>query len=592
MILKNVEDIYPATFMQQLMLLHMYSSPDSDVLCEKFSCTVSGKLNVKAFKRSWQKVVDRHAVLRTMFVWGDLEKPLQIVRKQVTLPWVEYDLREIPEDEQRRIISESNQKYRIFNPTIAPLIRLELFRLNEETYYFSWGYHHLILDGWCNWLILNEVFTLYSQYSYGRKIKLNPPVPYRNYIAWLKDQDMISAKNYWAQYMQGFKSTTSLPFNATVHQRIKTFSECKMRLDEADSLLITNSIRTFKITLNTLIQFSWAVLLSSFSEENDVVFGSTVSGRPSELLEIENMMGLFINNVPVRIKLNLSDSLEKSLKKIHVGQMEMKEFEYAPLTQIHNWCGLRQSSRLFESLIVFENYPVKSWERDGIDEIKISGIKDNLKTNYPLTLVVVPESGLTIRLIYSEQHFNNDQVEGLLNIFKSLLLKIAMSNNLVSDIQAYASNLVQPLKSKFENKSKDLREITHSYEKTINSPESSRKGASFDVAFENKIVEIWKDCLLVSKLDIHDNFFELGGNSLMLVQLHEKLQLELELEFSIIELFKYPTISSMSKFLYDLSFFGKTKQYTRSISGIERGKKQREAMIQQRNLILSRRERK
>lgn len=588
MILKNVDDIYPATPMQELMLLRVYSSPNSDVLCENFSCRVHGSLNVQAFKRAWEEVVKRHAVLRTYFVWDNLEKPLNIVKKNVSLPWKEFNLVGMDKEEQLNMINKIKQSNRYFNVENAPLMSIELYKIGEDDYFFSWKYHHLILDGWCNWLILNEVFILYDTFTHGggKADRLTTPLLFRNYVAWLQNQDNSKVESYWKEYLNNFSKPTPLPSDLVGKRNTNQFKEHSLTLSKEETSLLTRYIRNNAITLNSLIQFSWGMLLSSTFKQNDIVFGSTVSGRPADIEDIENMVGLFINNVPTRIQFDSSETIQTILKSIHTRQLEMRDYESAALTKIHEWSNLDDSERLFDSIIVFENYPSQSWAEGGIKGIQITDIQDNLKTSYSLTLVIVPEECLKIRLVYSEHKFSSYQVKEILRILKTIILKTASSSGSVSLIQEVAELEIRQL-------NQIVMDRTYTNASSQNKVFSNKGYLDRKLSKEEVISDIWKYLLQTQDVNVNDNFFEIGGNSLLLIQLHKIIQETFNIEFSIIDLFHYPTISSLLAFIQNLESPSTIENVTenRTYRGSERGKKQR-ALLKKRREVLGREERK
>ncbi|NJR60573.1 MAG: hypothetical protein HC769_18105 [Cyanobacteria bacterium CRU_2_1] len=209
---QNVEDIYPLSPMQQGMLFHSLESPHSGVYFEQFNFTLHGQLNSPAFRQSWQQVVARHAVLRTSFLWENLESPLQVVSKQVTLPWVEQDWRELTPAEQQAQLQGFLQAdvEKGFDLRRSPLMRCALFHLEEGKYQFVWSHHHSLMDGWCLTILTQEVLGCYEALTLGKAIALQTPQPYRSYIAWLQAQDRSQAEAFWRQNLAGFEAPTSL----------------------------------------------------------------------------------------------------------------------------------------------------------------------------------------------------------------------------------------------------------------------------------------------------------------------------------------------------------------------------------------------
>ena len=210
--MKNVEDIYTLSPLQQGMLFHTLYAPESGVYVVQQDCLLQGELNAEAFRETWRQVIARHAILRTAFVWEGLREPHQVVRRGVELPWVEHDWRGLDEAERERLWRELRETERRtgFDLTRAPLLRLVLARTGEDRYRFLWTFHHILLDGWSGPLILGEVFTLYRALDAGRSPQLPKPRPYRDYIDWLHRQDLAEAERFWRRTLQGFTAPTPL----------------------------------------------------------------------------------------------------------------------------------------------------------------------------------------------------------------------------------------------------------------------------------------------------------------------------------------------------------------------------------------------
>src|SRR5918996_735113 len=202
---RNVESIYPLSPLQQGLLFHTLYAPDSEVYCEQMSCSLKGNLNGSAFKQAWGQVVQRHGVLRTLFVWRHRKKPLQVVRKTVGLPWVEEDWRGLSPSEQQGRFEAFLEADRVrgFELGQAPLMRCALLRVAEDAYQFVWSHHHLLLDGWSLPLVLKEVLAYYDAFCRGQELHLGSPRPYRDYIVWLQRQDLAQAEGFWREALQG-----------------------------------------------------------------------------------------------------------------------------------------------------------------------------------------------------------------------------------------------------------------------------------------------------------------------------------------------------------------------------------------------------
>ncbi|MBD2362407.1 amino acid adenylation domain-containing protein [Anabaena minutissima FACHB-250] len=422
---KNVAAIYPLSPMQQGMLFHTLYSPESGIYFEQFICTISGNLNVAVFKQAWQQVVERHPVLKTLFVWENRKKPLQIVRHQVTLPWTECDWRLLAPSEQQKqveefLVSDRTQGFKLDQ---APLMRCALLRLGENTYELVASFHHLLVDGWSLPILFQEVFTFYEAGNLGERLSLPTPRPYQEYITWLQRQDIAAAENFWRQNLQGFTAPTPLGGNRGVHHQ-GNFLDITFEL----SSQITDTLQSFaqqhRVTLSTLVQGAWAILLSRYSGELDVVFGATVSGRPPTLAGVESMVGLFINTLPVRVQIPEDTAIVPWLQYLQTQQIEREPYSYSPLVDIHGWSEVPRGMSLFESLVVFENYPVDAALQEPLASLEIDHVRVFEINNYPLTLVVAAQQTLSGKIIYDSDRFDADTVTRMMGHFQNLLTAI------------------------------------------------------------------------------------------------------------------------------------------------------------------------
>ena len=421
-----IEDIYPLSPMQQGMLFHTLSAPESGIYMLQTSYTLLGRLEVPAFQRAWARVVERHPILRTALVWEGLDQPLQVVLREVELPWTLHDWRALLPDEQRDQLAALLREDRAagFDLAAAPLMRLTLIQLDERTYSFVWTRHHLLLDGWSIAVVLRELFACYTAFSQGRDIQLARPRPYRDYIAWLQRQDLAEAERFWRALLCGFSAPTALA-NDRSPGRVFTgegsFAEHATALASQTTAALDAWTRRHQVTMSTLLQGAWAIVLSRYSDTADVVFGATVFGRPTDLLGVESMVGLFVNALPVRIDAAPDRVLLPWLRDLQAQQAAARAHEHTPLAQIQGWSEVPRGQPLFESDVVFENYPIDDTLRRLDGELAISGGFTYDRTNYPLTLFGVPGPQLLLRVAYDSSRFEALAVARLVGHVRALL---------------------------------------------------------------------------------------------------------------------------------------------------------------------------
>ncbi|HEX8091100.1 MAG TPA: condensation domain-containing protein, partial [Blastocatellia bacterium] len=423
---ENIESIYELSPMQQGMLFHSLHSPNSGMYVEQLSCTLRGRLNSPALERAWLRVVERHAVLRTSFHWKELDKPLQLVQRNVTLPFDRQDWRGVERARQRERFDAllAEDRSRGFALSEAPLMRLALVRMGEDSFRFLWSHHHLLLDGWCLSLLLGEVFAFYRAFDQGEELHLPPARPFKEYIAWLQRQSLAEAESYWRRTLKGFASPTLLQTRAKASGDEGDHTE-QLRLSRETTDSLMTFARRHRLTLNTMAQGAWALLLSRYSGNNDVVFGATVSGRPAELPGVESMVGLFINTLPVRVKLRPADRALDWLKQLQEQQARQREYEYSPLGDVQSWSEVPRGTPLFESIVVFENYPIESSSPSQSSDLEITEVRSYEKTNYPVTIVIKPGEELLIEIKYDGSRFDADTIRRTIRHLTTLLESIA-----------------------------------------------------------------------------------------------------------------------------------------------------------------------
>ncbi len=432
---KNIESFYPLSPMQQGMLFHSLFAPESGVYVEQLNTTLRGRLDVTAFERTWQRVVQRHPILRTAFAWEGLKEPIQVVRREVTMAIAQEDWRGLdPAEQQRRLAAFlQTEQAQGFDLTKAPLIRLALLRLADDAYEFVWTHHHILLDGWSIPLLLREVFAHYDAFSRGQDLHLPAPRPFRDYIVWLKRQDMAQAEAYWRRVLKGFTAPTPLTVDAPALSAGEAVAhgelEVHLPVDLTESL--TTLVRQHRLTLNTLVMGAWALLLSRYSREEDVLFGATVSGRPADLPGTESMMGLFINTLPVRVHAPPDAELLPWLRALQAQQAELRQYEYTPLVEIQGWSEIPRGLPLFESILVFENLPLGPVTAGGGGggALDVADVRSASHTNYPVTVVAVPDREMLLRLSYDNTRFDPGTIERMMGHLRTLLAGFAEDPN-------------------------------------------------------------------------------------------------------------------------------------------------------------------
>jgi amino acid adenylation domain-containing protein len=417
---ENIQAIYPLAPLQEGMLFHTVADPDSGVYIEQSAYRLDGKIDAEHFRAAWQTVISRHAVLRTAFAWRGLERMVQVVFRAVETPLCVEDWRHLSAARQEeRLRARLAEDRRLgFDPAKAPLLRLLLVRLADESFHFVITYHHALLDGWSLVMVLKEMARTYEALASGAELRLPEPRQYRDFIRWLEQQDSAKAENFWRERLRGVNAPTPLPFEGSAEALRGVAGgdeEIGFTLSRELTAALVALTKRHHVSLNTVVQGAWALVVSRASGRDDVVFGATVAGRPAEIEGVEYMVGLFINTIPVRVRVDDKAGVLEWLRRLQAERLADYEYQHARLVDIQKWAAPTDRRGLFESVLVFENYPVDVFERrhggGGSSTLDIRQGGTHESVNYPLCLVVCPGEELRIQLAYASTRFSRAAVE-------------------------------------------------------------------------------------------------------------------------------------------------------------------------------------
>lgn len=426
----KIEDIFPLTPLQKGLLFHSLYEPESGVYFEQFHCRLEGDVSVIAVRQAWQTLVNRHPILRTAIITKGQSEPVQVVFRNLAFNIIEEDWRGLSNSAQENRLqqfleSDRRQGFILNRP---PLMRVTLIRLAEDCWYLVWSHHHLILDGWSWPILLREFLLLHKAAKENTEISLPNVRPYGDFLAWLKQKNPQDAESFWHHYMGGFENATPLLMIPKAKQGIAFESgEIKHDFSPENTALLQKLARNCSVTLNTVIQGAWAILLNRYSRNEDIVYGITVAGRPPKLPGVEGMIGPFINTLPLRVSVSEEKTLDSWLQMIQGQQAEMRQFEHSSLSDIQGWSDVPRGQPMFESLLAFENFPVDKSLKAADFGLNVPESSFWETTHYPLTLVVVPGDGISFKLSYNAARF--DAVGMKLLLEQLCYLLINMANN-------------------------------------------------------------------------------------------------------------------------------------------------------------------
>ena len=414
----RVEDIYPLSPMQRNMLFHSLQRPGSAQYIVTLKLRIRGKLDPATFEQAWQSLIARHAALRTVFLTDDMSAPLQAVLRHADLALERHDWMDLPGPEKRARLHEllEESRKRVFELSKPPLMRVALVRTGKAEHYLVWTLHHALLDGWSGAVLLKELFATYQALNRGQPIGLDQLLPFKDYVSWLDRQDMRAAQQHWFGKLAGFAGPVRLDAKKSIH--CADGPEDRYRDYDFDIPIDIGELKAFarrhRVPLNTIVQGAWALLLGRRSGRDDLIFGVTVSCRPGELPGIENSAGLFINTLPLRVKIEPRRETGAWLHELHAGQVELQDFAHSPMSRLQEWSGLPSDVPLFESVIVFENYPIGlPGSAATARSIKIDSVATIERTHHPMTVQIFLHERMSVKMIYDVNRFDISAVQAI-----------------------------------------------------------------------------------------------------------------------------------------------------------------------------------
>jgi hypothetical protein len=446
---KNLENICGLSPIQQGFLFHSVSHRHADLYFKQSTYAISGQLDAAAFRRACQAVSDREPTLRTSFMWEAVEGPLQVVHRRARVPFEEHDLRALGPAEQEAALRELAVADRElgFDLARAPLIRFKLLRLADDAWRLLWAFHHLVLDGWSIPLLFRQIMAYYHGYREGREVRLPPARPFSEYIAWLERRDAAGAagdERFWRGMLEGLSAATPLHVDhgagadARPAGGFLDYEEKQLRLTEAESSGLLAFGRLHQVTLNTLLQGAWAILLRRYAGEDTVCFGTVVSGRTAPVRDIDTMLGVFINTLPFRAEVPGEAPVLDFLRGLQDRHAAMREHEHTSLFDVQGWSGVPRGRPLFETVVVFENFPAV--DRAGLPQdigVGVRVARNDIRSDFAITLVCAPHASILFRLAFDRRRLDGGTIDRMLGHLHALLAGITadgVERRLVRDV--------------------------------------------------------------------------------------------------------------------------------------------------------------
>jgi amino acid adenylation domain-containing protein/non-ribosomal peptide synthase protein (TIGR01720 family) len=520
------EDGHPLSPMQQLY--HTLEAGRPNAGFDQWHFAIRGALDVARFHEAWRGVFRRHSILRTAFVAGlGTGDARQTVFRQVDVPLHLEDWRQLDAAAQtsRLAVFLQADQERGFDFARPPLTRLALLRWRDDEWRFVWSHHHLQIDGWSWPLLFREVGALYAG------APLAPARPYGDFVAWLESRSTGGDESFWRADLRGFTAATPLPESGARHENPGAdFHEETLALPSETTAALNEFARRNQVTVNVLFQAAWALILSRSSKEPEVLFGASFSGRPAELPGVEAIAGPFVANLPVRVTITPAAPLAELLRQIQAHLFQLQEHQFTSLAQIQNWSELPWQARLFESLLVFQNYVIDESALRLGEEAVLADPVTPVRTNYPLTIVAEQGAQLRLTLIAATRRFRAQTTAGLRDQFAMLLRAMAAGQpQTLADLLALLPAPADP---------------PHRAERRASANYVAPKSPT-----ERAIAAVWQEAFGLDRVGVCDNFFDLGGHSLLMVRVHARLRDALKPGISLVRMFQHPTIQLLARHL-------------------------------------------
>ncbi|MEU5658026.1 amino acid adenylation domain-containing protein [Streptomyces sp. NPDC047737] len=535
------EDILPLAPLQEGMLFHATYDEDAlDVYTVRLAVDLEGPFDLEVFRAAVTTLLLRRNNLRAGFLSENLSKPVQVVPREFETPVLTHDLSGLDEDARRTRLAQltaADEAVR-FDLTDPPLLRFTVVRLAERGWRLMFTCHHILLDGWSMPLVLGELFALYERG--GDAAGLPPVVPFKLYLAWLRKQDKQQGLAAWQAAFEGLAAPTLVAPKAdgTVDAPPRRLT---LELPEEQSAELTALARRLGITVNTMVQVAWGLQLAGLTGADDIVFGATVSGRPPEIEGVESIVGLFINTVPVRIRLDAAETLRSLLLRVQAEQSALLDHHYIGLTEIQRATG---HGELFDSLVAFESYPVDAESlRGSLGDLTVTGVDGADATHYPLTLIAVPGRRLQLRLGYQDGLFSEESVAGILGNLETVLRTVAGGGTQpVGDVMR---SVAPPLGWVVPESAPRAGDV--SSRGLLTAGGAGAGGRAPRTPQEEMLCGLFAEILGVPSVSIDDNFFDLGGHSLLATRLVSRIRSVFEIELPVRALFDAQSVVALAE---------------------------------------------
>lgn len=521
--------IYPLNYIQQGLLLH-HLSHQNDLGFLNTECTLYGDFNIDVFKKSFAFIVERHEILRATIHWKNIEKPVQVIHKHKEIDVSYTNWENLPEVEQQEKWSTKKNEYLSFGAQLesGALLKIDIVKFSDSKHKLLWPMHHILLDGWSGSLLIKELTKTYT-YLYNGKTPILEMLPnYKAYLNYTKKLPEDNAKLFWGSYLSDFKNVHLFSDLVNDDDRADTFSDKTFLLTTEDTNLVKLYCRKHKITINTLIQSIWSLVIAKYFNTTDVIHGTTVSGRTVDFPNIDLITGMFMNVQPVRGKIDEELEFYSWFNTLQEYHFKARNYEHINLDKLYTYFNWNANHTLFDSLLVFENYPTVEADKN---ILKVSDIKSGLTSTYPITLTIIPGDEIKFTLSKSDKLVANGT---------SIWIKEALKEAIIL-ITSEKVNNYKTLKNELE----PIERSSHNSNNNVVIKKDEYKIPKNKTELE--LLQIWENILGIDNISTTDNFFDIGGKSLMAVNMFTTINKKLKTKLSATTLLEFPTIKKLSK---------------------------------------------
>ncbi|TPG85648.1 amino acid adenylation domain-containing protein [Brevibacillus laterosporus] len=415
---KNIEEIMGLTSTQEGMLFHYRNDLNSREYHEQLSLTLVGDIQVEILQKSWDFVIETNEMLRTIYRWKNIENPVQIVLKnhKVHINYVDVTLLEDAKKEQEwSKIKESDLQNRI--DVTKETIRITLCKVADQKFEMMISNHHILYDGWSNAIILEELLSAYNCYYKGDTPTQRKKTKFKTFIAEMNKVDQQERRQFWNQCLSGYEASNDYFSSINKNKKLNKYSYIVPRhLNDRMKLFAKDN----KVSQASILYTAWSFILQMLNNSTDIIFGTVVSGRNVQIENIDSMVGLFINTIPLRLQIDEQERIVDFIKKVDHTLKERTEYENTPLTEIKQSGHFKGNENIFHSIVVVENYPIKLHaEHDSVVHVENYSMIE--ETNYNLTLSILNHDDLKLDFTYNSHVIRDEMVAKLALYFQNIL---------------------------------------------------------------------------------------------------------------------------------------------------------------------------